>query len=114
MRDHRDRIWVSPLQTKLFVRVSLYWLIYTFTLFNILFIWRLLQEGPADVGEQFTHTLRDNLPLFLSFVVIAPWIALDAVRFASHLVGPLYRFQTSMKKVAAREPVTFIHLRQGD
>src|SRR5947209_5586417 len=99
MKDHRSRIWISPFQTKLFVRVSAYWLIYTFTLFNILFIWRLLQEGPGDTWEQFCRTVRDNLPLFLGFVVIAPWIALDAVRFANRLVGPLYRFQATIKKI---------------
>ena len=47
MRDVRKQIWVSPFQTKLFVRVGVYWLIYSITLFNFLFIWRLLQEGPG-------------------------------------------------------------------
>jgi hypothetical protein len=113
-RDVRRRIWTSPFQSELFVRVGVYWLIYTFTLFNLLFVWRLVQEGPGDVLDQLYRCMVDNVPLFLCFLVVAPWVALDAVRFSNRLVGPLARFQAAMKKVTLNEPVAIIKLRQDD
>lgn len=114
MKDTRTRFWVDPFQTKLFYRVANYWLIYTITLFNLLFAWRLLKHGSDDLWLQFVATIYDNIPLFVGFVIAAPWIALDAVRFANRLVGPLYRIRKSMNSVAANEPVRPIRLRQGD
>lgn len=114
MKDTRTRFWVDPFQTKLFYRVASYWLIYTITLFNLLFAWRLLKYGSDDLWQQFVATIYDNIPLFVGFLIAAPWIALDAVRFANRLVGPLYRFRKTMHSVAANEPVRPIRLRQGD
>lgn len=114
MRDVRKKFWISPFQTQLFLRVGMYWLIYTFTLFNFLFGWRLLQEGAGDLGEQFLRCAADNVPLFLCLVLLGPWLALDAVRFSNHLVGPLYRFKVTLKTITNNEPVNKIKLRKGD
>src|SRR5262245_60444381 len=114
MNETRTRFWIDPFQTKLFYRVAWYWLIYTITLFNLLFAWRLLKHGSEDLWHQFVTTIDDNIPLFVGFVIAAPWIALDAVRFANRLVGPLSRFRNTMRSVTANEPVPTIRLRKGD
>lgn len=114
MNETRKRVWVDPFQTKLFFRVGIYWLIYTLTLFNLLFAWRLLREGPGDVLQQLVDTVYDNVPLFLAFVMVAPWIALDSVKFSNRLVGPLYRFRKTMQSVTANEKVRPIRLRKDD
>jgi hypothetical protein len=110
----RTRIWVDPFQTQLFYRVTLYWSVFTFTVFNLLFAWRLLVEGPGDLWQQFVATVYDNIPLLVSFIILAPWIGLDAVRFANRLVGPLYRFRKTMQSVTANELVQPIRLRKDD
>lgn len=114
MNNTRKRYWVDPFQTKLFYRVGVYWLVYTATLFNCLFAWRLVKEGSDDLLHQLAATAYDNIPLLVCFVVVAPWIALDAVRFANRIVGPLYRFRKTMQSVTANEPVRAIRLRKGD
>jgi hypothetical protein len=114
MNEIRKRVWVDPFQTKLFFRVATYWLIYTLTLFNLLFAWRLLTEGPGDLWQQLCDTAYANIPLFLAFVMVGPWIALDSVKFANRLVGPLYRFRKTMQSVTANEKVRPIRLRQDD
>jgi hypothetical protein len=114
MQETRKRVWVDPFQTKLFIRVGVYWLIYTLTLFNLLFGWRLLREGPGDIGQQLLATAYDNVPLFLCFVLVTPWIALDSVKFANRLVGPLYRFRKTIESVTANEAVSPIRLRKDD
>ena len=110
----RTRFWIDPFQTKLFYRVGMYWLIYTITLFNLLFAWRLVKHGSDDLWGQFVATIYENIPLFVGFVIAAPWIALDAVRFANRLVGPLFRIRKTMHSVTANEPVRPIRLRQDD
>lgn len=112
MNETRKRVWVDPFQTKLFFRVGVYWLIYTLTLFNLLFAWRLLTEGQGDVWQQLLDTAYANVPLFLAFVMVVPWIALDSVKFSNRLVGPLYRFRKTMQSVTANEKVRPIKLRQ--
>jgi hypothetical protein len=114
MKDTRKQVWVNPFQTQLFVRVGVYWLIYTFTLFNFMFIWRLLREGKGDLAEQFLGCLADNVPLFFCLAIVGPWLARDAVRFSNRLVGPLYRFKQTMQTIAGNEPVPLIRLRRGD
>lgn len=114
MKDARRRVWIDPFQTQLFYRVGMYWLIYTFTLFNLLLVWRLLKEGPGNFWEQLAATGYDNIPLFVCLVIVTPWLGLDAVHFANRLVGPLFRFRKTMRAIAANEPVQLIRLRKGD
>jgi hypothetical protein len=114
MKNARTRFWIDPFQTQLFYRVTLYWLVFTFTVFNLLFAWRLLKEGPGDLWQQFVITVYENIPLLVCFAILAPWIGLDAVRFANRLVGPLFRFRKTMQSVTANEPVQPIRLRKDD
>jgi hypothetical protein len=114
MVGKRTQVWIDGFQSKLFIRVLAYWLIYQISLWNFLFVWRMLQEGPGDLADQFGRFFLDNYPMLICFIVIVPCFALDAVRFAHRLVGPLYRFRKTMQAVTAREPVRLIKLREGD
>jgi len=114
MKDARQKIWTDRFQTKLVYRFVLYWVIFTITVFNLLFAWRLIKEGRTDLWQQFTATVYDNVPLFLTFFVVVPWMAWDAVRFANRVVGPLVRFRRTMQGVIANEPVQPIRLRKDD
>lgn len=114
MANDRKRIWVSRFQTNLFFRIGAYWLIYQVAVWNFLFAWRLLQEGPGDLVQQFGSFFYDFWPTLLCFVLVAPILCWDAVRFSHRLVGPIYRFRKTVQAMSAGEPVRPIKLRQGD
>jgi hypothetical protein len=114
MKEARKQVWVDPFQSKLFWRMVGYGVVYQFTLWNFLFAWRLLEEGKGNLLEQYGRFCIEFSPMLLCFVVLVPFIAWDAVRFAHRLVGPLIRFRKTMKAVTAGEPVRPIRLRQGD
>ena len=52
MKRHLE-VWIDGFQSQLFIRVLAYWLIYQISLWNFLFVWRMLQEGPGDLAEQY-------------------------------------------------------------
>jgi hypothetical protein len=114
MRQERTKVWIDNFQTKLFIRMGWYWLIYQVSLWNLVFVWRLLQEGPGNLLEQYGRFCLDYAPALLGCVALAPILAWDAVKFAHRVVGPIYRFRKTMRAVAAGEAVRPIKLRQGD
>jgi hypothetical protein len=114
MKEERKRIWVDSFQTKLFVRIGIYWLIYQIALLNFLFMWRLLQEGAGDPLEQYVRFFQEFYPVLICFALVVPVLAWDAVRFAHRLIGPIRRFRKTVQEVTAGQPVRPIKLRQGD
>jgi hypothetical protein len=114
MREDRKKVWIDGFQTRLFFRIAAYWLIYQVALLNILFVWRLLQEGPGNPLEQYGRFFLDFYPALICFVLVVPILAWDAVRFSHRLIGPLYRFRKTMQTIANGEPVRPIKLREGD
>ncbi len=114
MRNERKKVWIHSFQTRLFVRIAVYWLIYLITVWNFLFVWRLLEEGPGNPLEQYGRFLADYYPVLILLVVLLPIAAWDMVKLAHRVVGPLVRFRQVIQDVAAGEPVRPIRLRQGD
>jgi hypothetical protein len=113
-KDGRARIWIAPFQTKLFIRFAVYWLLYQVSLWNFLFVWRLFKEGKGDLLDQYGAFFGEFYPVLLSSLVIVPFFAWDAVRFSHRIVGPIYRFQQTIKALAEGKPVRQVKLRQGD
>jgi hypothetical protein len=114
MKQGRSRIWVDPFQSRLFLRVVLYWSLYQLSLWNFLFAWRLTEEGQGNLPEQYWYFFLDFYPMIVCFALLVPFFAWDAVRFSHRLVGPLVRFRRTMQAVTAGQPVQPIRLRQGD
>lgn len=114
MREERKKVWIHNIQTKLFVRMGFYWIVYQVGLWNLVFTWRLLQEGPGNLVEQYGRFCADFYPAFLACLVLLPFIARDTVRFAHRVVGPIHRFRQTLQAVAAGEPVRPLKLREGD
>ena len=54
MSEERSRIWIDGFQSRLYFRVVAYWLIAVVSVWNFLFVWRLIDEGKGDPLEQFT------------------------------------------------------------
>jgi hypothetical protein len=105
---------VNEFQSKLGYRVGLYWLIFAISLFTLLFAWRLMTEGRTDLVRQFTATVYDNIPLFISLLVMLPFIAWDIIRFANRFAGPLVRIRRTMQSITDNEPVQPVRLRKDD
>ena len=61
------------------------------TLWNLLFVWRLIQEGPGNIVDQYVRFLRDYYPPLILLVVLLPVAAWDAITFVHRFVGPLVR-----------------------
>jgi hypothetical protein len=114
MRDERKKVWIHAFQAKMFVRVFLYGLICLVTLGNLLFGYRLLQEGPGDVVDQAVRFTKDYFPALIIFLILLPAAAWDAVKLTHRIVGPLVRVRHTLQQLAAGEPVQHIKFRDGD
>ena len=114
MRDERTKVWIDVFQTRLMVRIGVYLVLFVVCLANLLFIGRLLAEGPGNPLEQYARVFVDYAPAFLCLAALLPILAWDALRFSHRLVGPLVRFRKAMQDLAAGEPVRPIRLRDGD
>jgi hypothetical protein len=91
-----------------------YWLIYQVSLWNLVFVWRLLHEGPGNLLEQYAQFCRDYAPALVGSLALLPILAWDAVKFAHRLVGPVHSLRKTLRTMAAGEPVRPVRLRQGD
>ena len=90
MREERKTIWLNVFQTKLLIRIAVYGSIYMITLMNLLFVWRLLLEGPGDLLEQYGRFLADFYPALILFALLFPAVAWDALKFSIASWGPWF------------------------
>ncbi len=114
MENERKQVWVDHFQTRLFCRVAGYLAFFLLCLANLLFIWRLLEEGRGNPLAQFGQVLLDFAPAFICLAVLTPVLAWDTIRFSHRLVGPLFRLRKLMQAIAAGEPISPLKLRDGD
>ena len=114
MSDERKKVWINAFQTKLFMRITVYWVIYIVTLMNLLFVWRLLVEGPGNPLEQYYRFLVEYAPALVMVALLLPAVAWDSIKFSHSLVGPLVNFRKALQELAAGRPVHPIKLRTGD
>jgi hypothetical protein len=114
MSDRRHQKLVDNFQYKLIVRIVLYWTIYQVTLFNFLFCWRLLASGKGDIISQYGQFLQEFYPMLICFAILVPVFTWDAVKFYHRIAGPIFRFRSVSRDVAAEKPVRRVKLREGD
>src|SRR5262249_62311333 len=113
MPEERSRIWIDGFQSRLYFRVVAYWLIAVVSVWNFLFVWRLVEEGKGNPLEQFTRYCVELYPVLICFAVLVPFFAWDAVRFAHRLVGPLVRIRKAVRDLADSKATQRIELRDG-
>jgi hypothetical protein len=114
MRDERKEVWVDQFQTKLLWRTFGYWAVYTLALWNLLFVWWLVQQDAGNPLAQVVEFGGQFYPALIAFALAFPVLAYDVIKFSHRLVGPLYRFRKALQSVAAGEPIRPIKLREGD
>ena len=114
MPEERKKVWIHGFQTRMLLRIGVYWLIYLVSLWNLLFVWRLVVEGPGNLIEQYGRFLQDYYPPLILFIALLPVAAWDAVKFAHRMVGPLVRVRQGLQDLAAGRPMRPLHFREGD
>ena len=114
MTQERKKVWIHAFQTRVLLRIGVYWLCYLIALWNFLFVWRLLAEGPGNVLEQYGRFLRDYYPPLVLFVLLLPVAAWDAVKLSHRVVGPLVRVRHALRDLADGQPVRHLRFREGD
>jgi hypothetical protein len=112
VRNQRKKIWIHRFQTRLSIRLGLYFGIYQLAVWLLFWIdarIATLAGTPADAAAVLGAILIPvaNVGLALIFV-------LDAVKEAHRLVGPLYRFRRTIQAVTAGGNVELVRLRDGD
>ncbi len=113
MKKRRIR-FVEKFQSRLAIRMLVYWFVYQLTLWNLLFCWYLLRNGPGNLLEQYSRFTAEYYPILLSFLVLVPPIIWDAVKFCHRVGGPIYRVRMTMLDVASGAPLQKIQFREGD
>ena len=114
MREERQKVWIHAFQTRIFIRVCAYGLVCLVTLWNLLFVCRLLLEGPGDLPEQYVRFMKEYYPPLLIFLLLLPVAAWDAVKVSHRVVGPLVRIRHGLQQLAAGQPVQPVRFREGD
>jgi methyl-accepting chemotaxis protein len=112
--EERKKVWIHTYQTRILLRVGCYWLIYLVALWNLLFVWRMLAEGPGDLLAQYSRFVQDYYPPLVLFIVLLPVAAWDAMKFAHRVVGPLVRVRQTLQEMAAGKSVRPVRFRDGD
>lgn len=113
MRDKRKKIWIDRFQTRLSLRIALYFLLYQVAVWAVAVIsshiaMRLASAPPEGAGVYCMALM------VIATVMLGLMFIYDAVLFTHRIVGPLYRFRQILKAVAAGEEVALIRLRKKD
>lgn len=114
MSERRRRTLVNKFQNKLIVRMLCYAAIYQFTLWNFLFLWRLLMSGAGDFAHQYGQFSRDFAPMLLCVLALIPSLIWDALKFSHRIAGPIVQISRAVRDVADRRPLGYVRLREND
>jgi hypothetical protein len=113
MRNLRRKIWIDGVQTRLAVRIVLYFLFCQIVLgLGVVIAREVTRITALAFGEGQT-----GLEYFIQLIVplsFAAVISYDAIKFTHRLVGPMYRFRKTIEAVTAGGEVELIRLRKGD
>jgi len=115
----RSRIWVDPpLQLRLLLRMALYFLVYSLTLYHVAFLYELMANLPDAMARGMWALYADFLgrqqPFLVACVAVLPILLYDMVKFSHRIAGPLYRCRKTMEAMAAGKAVAPFKPRQHD
>lgn len=114
MPERRRRRLVDKFQHKLIVRLVFYVAVYQFTLWNVLFFWRLLQSGGGNFFQQYGQFSREFAPMLLCMLILIPPLVWDAVKFYHRIAGPIFRIKKAVGDIAQGRPLGYVRLREND
>jgi hypothetical protein len=104
----RQQMFVAPkAQGKLLLRVLLYC-----TLTSV--VTGGLQAAVGYFQLEFTGVVWLLGPVALALLITIPWVLYDATKVSNRLFGPMARVQGALRRLANRDPVSPIELRDDD
>jgi hypothetical protein len=115
----RTRLWIdSAFQGRLLLRMCSYLLFYTLIVVHIGFVFELMASFASaperSAQEYYADFLWQQRFLVLAFVLAAPVILYDLLKFSHRIAGPLYRCRNVMQQMAAGKPVPEFKPRKHD
>jgi hypothetical protein len=112
LREQRKKIWIDRFQTTLSLRIALYFVLY------VILVWLAVVIERSIYGqlEMILGPASRHCFAFLAFALIGVGLLFiyDAVKYTHRIVGPLSRFQKTIKAIAAGEELELVNLRKGD
>ena len=113
MRDKRRKIWIDGFQTRLSIRIALYFVCYQ-VIFTLLF-----SIGRGMIVDFLQLVGMEAIGFFIlvsvvTLVSIGGLFIYDALLYTHRIVGPLYRFRKTIQAITAGDEVELLRLREGD
>ena len=112
MSQKRRKIWIDRFQTYLSLRLALYFVLYQAALWSVVLVERGVRQMIGDAWPEVTTVVfvcLASAAVFLGLLFIY-----DAIVFSHRLVGPLVRFRSVIRAIAAGDEVAPVNLRHGD
>jgi hypothetical protein len=99
--------------------MAFYLLGYTIIVWHIGFVLAVMVDIAASglrkgIGDLYVEFLRSQVPLVFAFVLAAPILLYDLLKFSNRIAGPLYRCRKMMDEMARGTNVPEFHPRQHD
>jgi hypothetical protein len=99
--------------------MGFYLLAYTIIVWHIGFILAVMVGIAASglrkgIGDLYVEFLRNQIPLLFAFVLAAPVLLYDLLKFSNRIAGPLYRCRKLMEEMARGKTVPEFQPRQHD
>lgn len=117
MRTRRRRRFIdSAVQGALVRRIVVHWLIFLAMAFFTLPLWQIWSSGNifSPFSTLVVESWRDTAPMFVILIAMLPIFVWDTVKLSHRFAGPMYRFQNTVKSLAAGKTVQPVSLRDGD
>ncbi len=117
MEQRRTKRFIdSAVQGALARRILIHWLIFSLLVVTVLPFCQLLSDFRLDASflEQWQAQWAKMLPLAVIMLAMLPIFVLDTIRFSHRFAGPIFRFHSVAKQLAAGEKVEPVRLRKGD
>jgi hypothetical protein len=116
----RTRLWVDPaFQSRLLVRMGLYFLLYLLMAWHVGFVVEVLQHVATEtpnqtIDELYAEFFWKQKPLLLAMVIVLPLFLRDLTKFSHRVAGPLVRCRQLMRDMASGKPVPEFKPRKHD
>ena len=114
MNRRRQYLIDGPVQLVLLRRLGLYAAYCLITATLLVFFWRLLSGGETPAYRHLVSAVTDSTPLLLALVALLPFVAYDLMKLTNRFVGPVYRVQVTLMRLARGESIRPVQFRDGD
>jgi len=112
---HRKKLYVDRnIQWALVRRVLLYWLSCVLFVTIPVAISRTLANPDRLFHEHVGQVWEQHWPVFVTTLIMLPFLTYDIIRFSHRFVGPLVRLRREMEKMAAGQRVEPLAFREHD